>query len=37
MVGLLLVEDGEALGSPGIVRTIYVPTAGTGGMLSMPV
>lgn len=35
MVGLLFVEDGEALGKPGIVRTIYDPTAGTGGMLSV--
>jgi type I restriction enzyme M protein len=29
------VEDDEALTKPGIVRTIYDPTAGTGGMLSV--
>lgn len=35
MVNLLFVEDDEALTKPGIVRTIYDPTAGTGGMLSI--
>lgn len=35
MVNLLFVEDDEALTRPGIVRTIYDPTAGTGGMLSV--
>lgn len=35
MVSLLFIEDGEALTKPGIVRTIYDPTAGTGGMLSI--
>lgn len=35
MVNLLFVEDDEALTKPGIVRTIYDPTAGTGGMLSV--
>ena len=35
MVDLLFAEDNEALLEPGIVRTIYDPTAGTGGMLSV--
>ncbi|MHB8787467.1 MAG: type I restriction-modification system subunit M [Thauera sp.] len=35
MVSLLFIEDDEALSKPGIVRTIYDPTAGTGGMLSV--
>lgn len=35
MVNLLFVEDGDALTKPGVVRTIYDPTAGTGGMLSV--
>ena len=35
MVELLFIEDDEALSKPGIVRTIYDPTAGTGGMLSI--
>jgi type I restriction enzyme M protein len=35
MVDLLFVEDDDALGRPGVVRTIYDPTAGTGGMLSV--
>jgi type I restriction enzyme M protein len=35
MVSLLFVEDDEALSRPGVVRTIYDPTAGTGGMLSV--
>jgi len=35
MVNLLFVEDDEALSTPGVVRTIYDPTAGTGGMLSV--
>ncbi|MDZ5646979.1 class I SAM-dependent DNA methyltransferase [Nitrospirillum sp. BR 11828] len=34
MVSLLFIEDDEALSVPGVVRTIYDPTAGTGGMLS---
>ncbi|MBN6149351.1 SAM-dependent DNA methyltransferase [Xanthomonas sp. AmX2] len=36
MVGLLFIEDDDVL-SPGnaVVRTIYDPTAGTGGMLSI--
>jgi type I restriction enzyme M protein len=35
MVNLLFVEDDEALTRPGVARTIYDPTAGTGGMLSI--
>ena len=35
MVSLLFIGDDDALGKPGIVRTIYDPTAGTGGMLSV--
>jgi type I restriction enzyme M protein len=35
MVNLLFVEDDDALTKPGVVRTIYDPTAGTGGMLSV--
>jgi type I restriction enzyme M protein len=31
---LVFMEDDEALTSPGIIRTIYDPTAGTGGFLS---
>ena len=35
MVNLLFIEDDEALTKPGIVRSLYDPTAGTGGMLSI--
>lgn len=35
MVNLLFIEDDDALRKPGVVRTIYDPTAGTGGMLSI--
>ena len=35
MVNLLFVEDDDALTKPGVVRSIYDPTAGTGGMLSV--
>lgn len=35
MVNLLFIEDDEVLAKPGTVRTIYDPTAGTGGMLSV--
>jgi type I restriction enzyme M protein len=35
MVNLLFIEDDDALNKPGVVRTIYDPTAGTGGMLSV--
>ncbi|HEY5961371.1 MAG TPA: type I restriction-modification system subunit M N-terminal domain-containing protein, partial [Polyangiaceae bacterium] len=31
---LVFMEDDEALRDPGIIRTIYDPTAGTGGFLS---
>jgi type I restriction enzyme M protein len=36
MVNLLFIEDDDVLTKPGVVRTIYDPTAGTGGMLSWP-
>jgi type I restriction enzyme M protein len=35
MVHLLFIEDDEVLSKPGVVRTIYDPAAGTGGMLSI--
>lgn len=35
MVDLLFAEENTALLEPGIVRSIYDPTAGTGGMLSV--
>jgi type I restriction enzyme M protein len=35
MVNLLFVEDDDVLAKPGVVRTIYDPAAGTGGMLSV--
>ena len=35
MVDLIFIEDSEALTKPGVVRTIYDPAAGTGGMLSI--
>ena len=35
MVDLLLAPDSDVLSVPGTVRTIYDPTAGTGGMLSV--
>jgi type I restriction enzyme M protein len=35
MVNLLFIEDDDALTKPGVVREIYDPTAGTGGMLSV--
>ncbi len=34
MVNLLFIEDDDALSKPGIVRSIYDPTLGTGGMVS---
>ena len=34
MVNLIFVEDDDVLTKPGVVRSIYDPTAGTGGMLS---
>jgi type I restriction enzyme M protein len=35
MVNLMFVEDDEVLTKPGVVRTVYDPAAGTGGMLSV--
>ncbi len=35
MVDLLFHGDGEGLAKPGVIRTLYDPTAGTGGMLSV--
>ena len=35
MADLLFIEDDDVLSKPGVVRTIYDPTAGTGGMLSV--
>jgi len=35
MVNLLFIEDDDALRKPGIVRTLYDPACGTGGMLSV--
>jgi type I restriction enzyme M protein len=35
IVNLLFIEDDDALTKPGVVRSLYDPTAGTGGMLSV--
>src|SRR5271157_1545313 len=35
MVDLIFIEDDAALTKPGVVRSIYDPAAGTGGMLSV--
>jgi len=35
MVNLIFIEDDDALTKPGVVRSLYDPTAGTGGMLSV--
>ncbi|MEX0819836.1 MAG: class I SAM-dependent DNA methyltransferase, partial [Pirellulaceae bacterium] len=35
MVNLLFIEDDDALTKPGIVRSLYDPAGGTGGMLSV--
>ena len=35
MVNLLFVEDDELLTKPGVVRTLFDPACGTGGMLSV--
>ena len=35
MVNLIFAEDDDVLSKPGVVRTVYDPTAGTGGMLSI--
>jgi type I restriction enzyme M protein len=35
MVNLIFIEDDDVLSKEGVVRTLYDPTAGTGGMLSV--
>ncbi len=35
MVNLLFIADDEALNKPGVIRSIYDPAAGTGGMLAV--
>jgi type I restriction enzyme M protein len=35
MVSLIFTEDSDVLSMPGVVRALYDPTAGTGGMLSV--
>ncbi len=35
MVRLLFIEDDELLAKPGVVRTLFDPACGTGGMLSV--
>jgi type I restriction enzyme M protein len=35
MVNLLFAEDDQALAEPGVVRTLFDPACGTGGMLSV--
>jgi type I restriction enzyme M protein len=35
MVNLIFTEDDDVLSRPGTVRSLYEPTAGTGGMLSI--
>lgn len=35
MVNLLFIEDGQALRRAGVVRTLFDPACGTGGMLSV--
>lgn len=35
MVNLLFIEDDDALRKPGVLRTMYDPGCGTGGMLSV--
>ena len=35
MVNLLFIEDDEVLAKPGVVKTLYDPACGTGGMLSI--
>jgi type I restriction enzyme M protein len=35
MVNLLFIEDDDVLARPGVVRAIYDPAAGTGGILSV--
>ena len=36
MVDLLFIEDDDALAKPGVVRSIYNPTAGTIAALTEP-
>ncbi len=35
MVKILFIEDSDILSQPGVVRTLYDPACGTGGMLAM--
>lgn len=35
MVDLLFTEDGDALTQPGVIKTLYDPACGTGGMMSV--
>jgi type I restriction enzyme M protein len=35
MVNLLFIEDDDLLAKPGVVKTLYDPACGTGGMLSI--
>ena len=35
MVDLLFTEDGDALTRPGVIKTLYDPACGTGGMMSV--
>lgn len=35
MVSLLFIEDDDLLSKPGVVKTVYDPACGTGGMLSV--
>jgi type I restriction enzyme M protein len=35
MVNLLCMEDHDVLTGPGVVKTLYDPACGTGGMLNM--
>jgi type I restriction enzyme M protein len=35
MVNILFLNDGDALAKPGIIKTLYDPACGTGGMLSI--
>lgn len=37
MVNLVFIEDDDILSKPGVVRTIYDPTASTCGMRSIAV
>lgn len=35
MVNILFLNDGDALSKPGVIKTLYDPACGTGGMLSI--